>query len=55
MAREHRIHFDNGEGKPWCGIKGWSCLSTDWKQVECKYCLKFKNKRLKREGKNDKK
>ncbi len=44
MARNHRIHMNDGTGKPLCNTKKWQCLNDECKDVECKLCLKIKNK-----------
>lgn len=44
IGRQHRIHFSTGEGKILCKIVKWECSDTDWSNVECKYCLRLKDK-----------
>lgn len=40
IGRQHRIHYSIGKDKILCGVKKWKCSDTEWKNVECKFCLK---------------
>ena len=44
LGRQHRIHMNNGKGKPLCNVKKWQCLTPSYmvelENVECIFCLK---------------
>jgi len=44
IGRQHQIHYSSGEGKILCGVKKWQCSDINWNNVECKLCLRKREK-----------
>ena len=56
MNRNHRIHQDDGTGKPLCGVKKWQCLNDSNKEIvdiECKFCLRIMDKNKVTKGRKE--